>query len=109
MSNFYLVKGDDAPPLQVALTRDVTGEIIDTTNKTVVFKFRKRGAAAVLVTLSDISVASQKLNGIAIFEWGLTDLDIAAGNYEAEIEITNSIGRIETVYEVINFSVREDF
>ena len=46
---------------------------------------------------------------MASFEWGLTDLDVAAGNYEAEIEITNTVGRVETVYETVDFSVREDF
>lgn len=109
MSTFYLVKGDDAPQIQVTLTRDVTGEIIDTTNKTVVFKFRKKGATSLVATLSDTSSATQKQAGVAIFQWGLTDLDVAAGNYEAEIEITDAVGKVETVYEIVDFSIRADF
>jgi hypothetical protein len=109
VSTFYFVQGDDGPQLKVTLTRDETGEIIDTTGKTVVWKYRKKGSTTLLGTLSDISSAEQKEAGIAIFQWGPTDLDIAAGNYEAEIEITDTTGLVETVYELIEFSIREDF
>lgn len=109
MSTFYFVQGDDAPQLKVTLTRDETAAVIDTTGKTVVFKYRRKGGTTPLGTLSDSSSAQQKEDGIAIFQWGTTDLDIAAGNYEAEVEITDSTGLVETVYELIEFSIREDF
>jgi len=109
VSNFYFVKGDDLPAIEVTLTRDVTGDVINTTGSTVVFKYRRKGALSTLGTLSDVSTTTQKTNGIAIFQFGLTDLDVDAGNYEAEVEITNSAGRVETVYEIIDFTLREDF
>lgn len=109
MSNLLLVNGDDAPAIKVTLTRAETDEIIDLSDKTVVFKFRRKGATSVLQTISNSAQSTDLANGVAIFEWGLTDLDVAAGNYEAEIEITNTVGRVETVYETVDFSVREDF
>ena len=110
MTEYLLVKGDDAPQLKVTLTRDETGDIIDLTNKTAVFKFRKRGTSTVLATLSDIASPDNNTAGIAIFQWGFETLDIGAGNYEGEVEITDDeTGRIETVYETIKFVVREDF
>ena len=110
MTTYYLVQGDDAPSIKVTLTRDVTGDIIDLTNRTAVLKFRKKGTNTVLSTLSDVSTENQKTSGIAIFSWDSTDLDIDAGLYEAEIELTDNVNdKVETVYELIEFRVREDF
>lgn len=110
MTTYYLVQGDDAPQIKVTLTRDQTGDIIDLSARTAVFKFRKKGTETLLATLSDVASASNNSNGIAIFQWGTTDLDIAPGIYEGEIEITDDENsRKETVYETIEFEVREDF
>lgn len=110
MTTYYLVQGDDAPQIKVTLTRDVTGTAIDVSNATVRLKFRKKGTDTVLVTLTSGASASQAENGIAIFDWGSTDLDIDSGNYEAEVEISyTSTGVVETVYETLDFVVREDF
>ena len=110
MSTYYLVSGDDAPQIKVTLTRDATGDVIDITDKTVRLKFRKKGTATVLTTITSTSAGSDLTNGIAIFVWGNTDLDITAGNYEAEVEMTDNIsGVVETVYETLSFVVRDDF
>lgn len=110
MTTYYLVKGDDAPSIQVTLTRDVSGEVINLTNKTAILKFRKKGTSSVLATLTNGSSDEQKAEGIAIFSWGSTDLDVDAGLYEAEVEITDTISdKVETVYELLEFRVREDF
>ena len=109
MTTYYLVQGDDAPQIKVTLTRDVTGDIIDLTGATVRFKMRKKGTNTVLITRTSASNDAQKEAGIAIFEWGDTDLDINAGNYEGEIEISYASGIVETVYETLDFVVREDF
>ena len=109
MATYYLVKGDDAPQVRVILKRDVSNEIIDLSAATVVFKFRKKGTESLFATLTSVASPDDAVLGIAVFEWGLTDLDISAGNYEAEIEITYSNGKVETVYEVIDFVLRGDF
>ena len=110
MTTYYLVQGDDAPQIKVTLTRDTTGEIIDLTDKTAIMKFRKKGTNTLLSTLPDVAGAANNAQGIAIFQWDSDDLDISHGIYEAEVEVTdNETGRVETVYERIEFSVREDF
>ena len=108
MTVYYLVQGDDAPQIKVTLTRESTGLAIDLSDSTVVLKFRKKGANTVLSTLTSIAPSEDKPDGIAIFSWGSTDLDISAGNYEGEIEITSQ-GVTETIYETLDFVVREDF
>ena len=110
MTTYYLVQGDDAPQIKVTLTRDETGTAIDVSNATVRLKFRKKGTDTVLATLTSGASTSEAENGIAIFVWGSTDLDINSGNYEAEVEISyTSTGVVETVYETLDFVVREDF
>lgn len=110
MTIYKLVQGDDGPQIKVTLTRDTSGEVIDLTDKTVLLKFRKKNTSSVLTTITSSSAGSDLTNGIAIFVWGSSDLDIAPGNYEAEVEMTdNSSGVVETVYELLEFVVREDF
>ena len=110
MTIYYLVKGDDAPQIKITLTRDETGAVIDVSAATVLLKFRKKGSATVLSTLTSEATSEQAALGIALFSWSSTDLDISAGNYEAEIQITyNGTNVVETVYELIDFVVREDF
>lgn len=107
---YYLVQGDDAPQIKVTLSRDTSGDIIDLTNATVTLKFRKKGTSTILSSLESISATEDKALGVAVFSWGSSDLDITAGNYEAEIEIVyTSSGAVETVYETLDFVVREDF
>lgn len=110
MTVYYLVSGDDAPQIQVTLTRDSSGDAIVLTDKTAVMKFRKKGTNTVLATITDSGDASQSAAGVAIFQWGSTDLDINDGLYEAEVQITDDTSnQVETVYELIEFRVREDF
>ena len=110
MTTYYLVQGDDAPQIRVVLTRENTGLAIDLSDATVVFKFRKKGTGTVLSTLTSVAPSEEKPDGVAIFSWGATDLDIPAGNYEGEVEINfTSSSTVETVYETLDFVVREDF
>lgn len=110
MTTYYLVQGDDAPQIKVTLTRDNTGDIIDLSDATVRLKFRKKGTGTVLTTLTSVAPDDDKIEGVAIFVWGATDLDIPAGNYEGEVEISfTSSSTVETVYETLDFVVREDF
>jgi len=109
VTTYYLVQGDDAPQIKVTLTRDVTGDIIDLTGATVRFKMRRKGTDTLLITRTSASNDAQKEAGIAIFEWGDTDLDINAGMEKDEIEISYASGIVETVYEMLDFVVREDF
>lgn len=110
MTTYYLVQGDDAPQIRVVLTRENTGLAIDVSDATVVLKFRKKGTSTVLSTLTSITPSEEKPDGVAIFNWGATDLDVPAGNYEGEIEIYFTLQDVtETIYETLDFVVREDF
>ncbi len=58
----------------------------------------------------DNQASSELLDdGICIFIFASGQLDIDAGYYEGEIEVVSNSGTRETVYEVIDFYVREDF
>ena len=110
MTTYYLVQGDDAPQIRVVLTRENTGLAIDVSDATVTLKFRKKGTGTVLSTLTSIAPSEEKIDGVAIFNWGATDLDVPAGNYEGEIEVHFTLEDVtETIYETLDFVVREDF
>lgn len=110
---YYLVQGDTGPQLKVTITREDTGLPIDLSSAVSRFKFRRVGTETILTTLTSQANADDSENGIALFVWNDGDLDQAPGRYEAEIEITFTdpqyADEIETVYERIQFILREDF
>lgn len=109
MDTFYLVQGDTGPQLKVTLTREDDGLPVDLSEATsVVFRFRRAGTETVLTTLSSVASTADAQNGIALFLWNEGDLDLEPGRYEAEIEVVLS-GNRETVYETLQFLLREDF
>lgn len=104
-----LVQGDSRPALVVTLTDDTTGDPIDLTGSTVLLKFRDVGGDTVLSTING-TVAGTPL-GLVVFHWAATpgSLDIEAGDYEGEIQITFADGQVQTVYDLLKFKVRADF
>ena len=107
---YKLVQGDTAPQIKVTLTRSDTGSAIDLTEaSTCQLHFRKKGASTVLFSLSNGSGDVDQAAGIAIFSFSGSQLDIAAGNYEGEVEIVFDSGVRETVYETLDFVLRADF
>ena len=107
---YKLVQGDTAPQVKVTLTRSDTGSVIDLTGaSTCQLHFRKKGATTVLFSLSNISGNDDKALGIAVFAFSGSQLDIAAGNYEGEVEVVFNSGVRETVYETLDFVLRADF
>ena len=106
---YYLVQGDTGPQIKVTVTRDETGEVVDMSGGTVRLKIRKKNVPTVILTLTATDVGTNLEDGIAIFVFGDGDLDIDPGNYEGEIEITFDDSTVETIYELIEFFVREDF
>jgi hypothetical protein len=105
---YQLVANDDAPDIKVTITREDTGAAVNISGGTVRLKFRAKGGSSLLFTLSDTN-PDNLANGIAVFQFGNTDLDIDEGYYEAEVEITYNDGKVETLYEVLDFYVRGDF
>jgi hypothetical protein len=109
-SIIYLVKDDNGSQLECRLTRDDSNLPVDLTGATVRLKFRKKRTTIILFTLTNITIAPVDLpNGQALFEFLAANLDLDAGLYEGEIEVTFSNSNIETVYEIIDFQIRDDF
>ena len=48
-------------------------------------------------------------DGKCYMPWNSTTLDVAAGTYEGEIELTYTSGAILTLYDRLKFKVRDDF
>lgn len=101
-----LVQGDTGPQIKAAITRDGTAE--DLTGATAVMRFRKKKTDTVLFTLNHASSDEQLEQGDLYFIFSSGQLDLNEGFYEGEIEIVNS-GVRETVYEIVDFFLREDF
>jgi len=109
MSTINLVQGDTGPQIKVTVTREDTGAVVDMSGGTVRLKVRKRGASALSFTLTALDTGTNLENGIALFVFNTGDLDVDPGNYQGEIEITFEDATVETIYETLDFFVREDF
>mgnify|MGYP001246032566 CR=1 FL=1 len=120
-----LVQGDSRPAIVCALTDEVTGAVIGLYTTTVRMYFRAAGEATILATLvgtllpgfveEDGTInysapyTTPGAGGRVQFNWGATDLNQPAGEYEGEIEITFADGTKQTVYDLLKFKLREDF
>lgn len=105
----YLVQGDTGPQIKVTLTREDTGLPEILTGATVSLHFKKKGTSTVLFTLTGQNTPDEELDGIAYFVFGNGQLNLDAGNYVGEVEVVFESGTRETVYEIIDFVLREDF
>jgi len=106
----YLVQNDAGTQLRVVLTREDDGAAVDLTDATVRLKFRKKGTTTLSSTLTSIATSNEdKSAGVALFEFSASNLDIDEGKYEGEIEATFGNGSTESVFEVLDFYIREDF
>jgi hypothetical protein len=48
-------------------------------------------------------------DGKCFMQWNPTTLDVAAGTYEGEIELEDSSGKKQTIFDKLKFKVRADF
>lgn len=109
MSVIKLVQGDTRPALVCTITDSSTGEAVPLTGATCYLKFRKTGATTLTATLT--GTVTDAVNGVVEFYWASepTALDGSPGQYEGEIEIVFADGQIQTVYDTLNFTLRQDF
>lgn len=106
---YYLVQSDTAAAIKGPITSNYTGLPIPLTNETIVLKFKARNTTTILFTLTGTGTPTELAEGIVTFSFGNNLVDLPAGFYDGEIEITYQGGSIESVYEVLKFQVREDF
>ena len=118
-----LVKGDDLPALEIIL-RDsnaaASGQTLDLGDPTtwaflnltnvnaVKLKIRRQGIET-LVDIITFTRVQPYTDGKVIMDWGLTTLDDGIGDYEGEIEITYTDGKVLTVPDLLKFNLRAQF
>lgn len=103
-----LVQGDQRPYIKLTLTNpDGTPVDVSNAGTVVLVKFR---AANTTTTLSTITCLKPNggSDGVVSFNFPGTTLNVPAGQYEGEVEI-NFSGEYQTVYDVLNFVVRQQF
>lgn len=115
-----LVVGDTLPELTITLkdsNRAAVGATLDEsdnstwrpinlTGSTVRLRIRQLGETTVKATLT--CTVTDATNGKVTTDFPSGTLD-TAGIFEAEVEITNSSGGIQTVNDLIKLKIRDDF
>lgn len=104
-----LVQGDNLPEITLTLTDKSTGDPIDVSAETttVVVKLRALGGTTVLSTL-ECWKPEGGADGVVRFYFPASTLDIPAGQYQGEIEISFN-GQILTVFDLLQFTLRAEF
>ena len=107
MSNLIkLVQGDQRPYIRMSLT-NADGSPLNVSSATVVVKFKAVNTTTVLATIPCTNV-TDGTDGVVVFNFPGTTLSVPAGQYEGEVEIDFG-GSYQTVYDVLNFVVRQQF
>lgn len=123
-SKLKLVQGDTLPAVILSVVDKTTGAAFDLSAATSLLKFRPVGEPEIkdsivcgkltgwvnpdgeVVVAPPYDVAGA--GGRLIAYWNPDSLD-TPGEYEGEVESTFPDGKIQTVYEVVKFSVRPQF
>jgi hypothetical protein len=108
MAVINLVSNDTAPQLRLTLTDSLTGAALNLSGATVTLHFRAVNTTTLLFS-RNANVLSPASAGIAVVAWGPTDLDVPAGDYEGEVEVVLGSGLRETIFDPLQFTVREEF
>ena len=104
----YFVQADTKTQLQAVLTRETSGSAVDLTlADTVNLYVRRRHDDTVLFTVEGVINNSE--GGQVIFSFTGGEFDIAAGEYQAELEVIYLDNTRETVFEVLDIIIREDY
>lgn len=108
-STIKLVQGDNLPEVTLTLTDRTTYEPINLSGATttVVVKLRALGGTTVLSTLT-CSKPNGGADGVVRFNFPANTLDIPAGQYQGEVEISFN-GQILTVFDLLQFTLRAEF
>jgi hypothetical protein len=109
MSAIKLVQGDNLPEVTLTLTDRQTGDALDLSAATtaIVVKLRAATGTTVLSTLT-CSKPNGGADGVVKFYFPASTLDIPAGNYQGEIEISYN-GQYLTVFDLLQFVLRAEF
>ncbi len=93
MATIFTIKRGDTLPFIEATLRSESGAPVNLTAASVLFKMKKPGSNAVLI--SRACTITDAANGVVRFIWQAGDTD-TIGNYSAEFEATFFDGSVET-------------
>jgi len=102
-----LVQGDTRPFIRLIL-KDADGQVINVANAIVRIKFRASGTSTNLFILTCLKPNGGG-DGVVVFNFPVDSLNIEPGPYEAEVEIDYGSKDIQTVYDLLKFSIRAQF
>jgi hypothetical protein len=107
-SSIRIVQNDNLPEVTLTLTDRQTGNPIDLSagTTTIIVKFRAVDSTATPTTLTCSKVDA--VNGVVRFGFPGPTLDVPAGQYQGEIVMSFN-GQILTVFDLLQFTLREDF
>ena len=109
MSKVKIVSGDSDQVLSLNISEFPSGAKVNLTNGSVAFKFRKVGTTNTLFTKAG-TIGVGAASGDCTVTLASADLaSLIAGDYEAEVEVTQSNGTRQTVFDPVEFRVRDDF
>lgn len=104
-----LVQGDNLPEITLTLT-DSSDDVpldLSAATTTVVVKLRALGSTTISSTLTCWK-PNGGADGVVRFYFPASTLDIPAGSYQGEIEISYN-GQILTVFDLLQFALRAEF
>lgn len=104
-----LVQGDTRPAIVCTITDENTGQPIGITGATPRLRFRAAGDTTIIATVTGSVIDGAA--GKCVFHPSTAPemLQVDAGDYEGEIEITFPDQQVQTVFDLLKFKVREDF
>lgn len=102
-----LVQGDTRPYIRLTL-KDADGNPINVANAVVRIKFRASGATQSLFTIICLQ-PNGGTDGMVVFSFPAGALNVDPGPYEGEVEIDFGVNDVQTVYDLLKFSVRAQF
>jgi hypothetical protein len=105
-SAIKLVAGDNRPYIQLTLTNP-DGTIVNVSSAVVTVRFRAAGTTTILSTIT-CTAPNGGTDGIVVFNFPGTTLDVVEGQYEGEINI-NFGNDSATIYDILKFHVRSHF
>jgi len=108
MSTIRLVRNDTGPQLRLTITDSLSGAPVNLTGATVTLHFRKANTTDVLFSRQAV-VLPPDTDGIAVVTWSAGDLDLDAGEDEGEVETVLASGLRETIFDTLQFVLREEF
>lgn len=104
-----LVRGDTGPQVQLILTDEATGNVINLVGATATLHFKSLTTGTTVFSRALSIPTGTAVQGIAYIVWGSTDLDQTPGDYDGEVEIVFPSGMVQTVYDVLKFRLRDEF